>query len=753
MSSITESPSKGLVARFVQKVDGEQGVARLNRRAVPVKEEPTPEKAQGPKATLLAIPQLRAVPVKEEPTPEKALAQATNKAVSEVDDAILPVSKRVQQLDGDEGVARLNRRAVPESTPEKAAVVEPTDDMSDSDNILPVAMRVQQLDGDEGVARLNRRVLPVKEEVPEETEETDDTNVSRLLFKEETVAVQQSEDNVNHLLFTPREGPAAVVARPALRNSIVNETARRNSRVSFAKDFGLDMASEESEVDMGLEDSDGDEAGNNPADTNMSFATGDNSDSGSDDDDLDEEYDFDHEKLAELVKSGADRMQLASVVEDAMASALERKLARKAGKEPRDIEALAAAAAAEGKTNEDGSWDLEGHMTPTGQMTPPASAAASPALDADAVAERAKEAIALANARRRRSSAARKQIPGIALAMEQAKERRRQSLAKKFNGGADAQDKIQAAMEQARGRHRASMCKAADVLECADYDLDGAQSSDVAQKMRLVQQAMEDARVRHRRSISTAMQQLQQSPEKPNMNIDAQEFTPVKEFIPQQTYCATPENWNPGMSSMPDGAQWSTSNWTGPSTAIQNRIAQAVTGAYETHCYQQGYSQEGYMQQDYMQNDGSCQQAYQQDYSAQNGSCQQTYQQNSNYGQQQDFQQQGYGQEQVYQQQSTPQYAQDSYQQGYVQQVAAPQQYAQQQCQQAPVCEQQYYNAQEAQSWQCQQPQQQPDQAWQQQQYGMQAGDASWNCNGMTKDTGCWDNQQTYSQNWRLGSA
>merc|ERR1719399_1249005 len=104
--------------------------------------------------------------------------------------------------------------------------------------------------------------------------------------------------------------------------------------------------------------------------------------------------------------------------------------------------ATLAAAAKENKADGDESdeedWDLAGRMTPD-RMTPTENASTSPA-PVDEVVERAKQALALANARRRRSSAAKKNIPAIAQAMDEAKERRRRSLAKKLNTSGDSQD-------------------------------------------------------------------------------------------------------------------------------------------------------------------------------------------------------------------------------------------------------------------------------------------------------------------------
>lgn len=361
-------------------------------------------------------------------------------------------------------------------------------------------------------------------------------------------------------MFTPREGAAAAPdpapsggnlykqtlqkLKPALRSSNAPEAARRLSRVSFVKDFGLNLG-DDSDVDMGLQ-SDAEDAPIEPART-MSFALADSDEDDSDSDDgLDDEYEFDHDRLAELVKGGADRSQLASVVEDAMAAALERKLAPKKGQDQND--------AGDKDTAAPSCWDLvDGQMTP-GQMTPPEGNATSPARgDVDDLTKRAQEALASANARRRRSSAQRKNDggPGIARALDEAKDRRRKSLAK-LNGGSEMQEGNDAAMQHANRRHRQSISKAADVLECAGYDEDDVDSSEAAAKMRLVQQAMEDARRRHRRSIAEAVRALEQAPVAPKLSEDAKTFNPpmnaeAKAFSPPMNSEA--KAFNPPMNA------------------------------------------------------------------------------------------------------------------------------------------------------------------------------------------------------------
>jgi len=182
--------------------------------------------------------------------------------------------------------------------------------------------------------------------------------------------------------------------------------------------------------------------------------------------------------------------------------------------------------------------------------------------------------------------------------------------------------------------------------------------------MKLVQQAMEDARLRHRRSIARAVQNLDAPPAliKPTLNAEAQEYNPCGAY--SNTMADQPQQavWNQttsGHGCSPDAA-WGTpsmDSWNCPSSSMQTRIDNAVSSAYNTHCYQQGYAEQDYTQ-DYSQQ-GACNQlAYQQ--------AQSPYEQQQSYGQQ--SVQQGYGQEmgqQSYQQDMT--YGQQSASLGYAQ--------------------------------------------------------------------------------------
>merc|ERR1711904_644426 len=417
-----------------------------------------------------------------------------------------------------------------------------------------------------------------------------------------------------------------------------------------------------------------------------------------------------------------------------MAAALERKLARIAGKDPRDMQTLAEEAAkAKAATEED--WDVEGRMTP-GRMTPREGNAeiAKQALEMTGSeeaavawlnAEIANQALANAHDRRRRSSAAKKHTSTIALAMEQAKGRRRRSLAKKY--GMPVEDAISEAMEHARGRHRKSISKAADILESAGYDGENVTFDDASSKMKLVEQAMADARQRHRRSVDRAMMQLEESPLPPaHLNAWANEFTPqqqqhaqtssfntgAQEFTPQQQV----QNWHADVYGQCESMQ--TNEWNTPISFIQDRISSAVSTAYQT--YEQNYDQYDQSRAGYDQY-GCSQQRYAGGYS-------QGCDSQMSCGQQWAMQEQGYGQQQCYGQ------TQQVYDQSY------------QQCQQQQSYDQSYQYGQNCHSYQ--QGSHLDNGQWQ---CGNEAG--AWDTNMYSKEAAGWDNQQTYTSPWRLGSA
>merc|ERR1711871_873251 len=183
----------------------------------------------------------------------------------------------------------------------------------------------------------------------------------------------------------------------------------------------------------------------------------------SDDDDIYDEYDFDHTKIAEMLKAGADREKLTSAIEDAMAAALERRLKEKtAASIPAEPEPTMQA-------------DVAGQMTP-GRMTPTEGVTPGDGPDSETVAQHMQQAIESAQMRRRRSSAAKKPIAAIAEARKMAAEKRRASLAARMGsgpGGENEQESIlnsaAQALQSAQRRHRKSISKASQVLGDVGY--------------------------------------------------------------------------------------------------------------------------------------------------------------------------------------------------------------------------------------------------------------------------------------------
>ncbi|CAE8647625.1 unnamed protein product [Polarella glacialis] len=230
------------------------------------------------------------------------------------------------------------------------------------------------------------------------------------------------------------------------------------------------------------------------------------------DDDLDDAYNFDPDKVADLLKNGCSQAEISEKLQEAMAKSLERRLEETWVPSARDQLSLdnpyGYAVENTRPTCED---DLAGRMTPPREPSPERSAVVDSADVATRFAQ-AQAAAAARNGRGRRSSAVRRDA--IQTAMAEAATRHRRSIVAKASAtvGADAEEsavsKIQEAMQSAQKRHRQSICKAAEALECAGM----ADHPEVADKLGMVQKAMEDARRRHRRSIAEAVCFVEQTP-------------------------------------------------------------------------------------------------------------------------------------------------------------------------------------------------------------------------------------------------
>lgn len=221
------------------------------------------------------------------------------------------------------------------------------------------------------------------------------------------------------------------------------------------------------------------------------FAMGGDSDSdsgfGSDDDewDLEDAYNFDPERVAELLKNGSyNEEELVETIQEGMAEAM---LQRMNLIEDADLEA----------TRPDCSGDVDGRMTP-----PPKEKdqdAATPP-DPKVLASKIEN---VKDGRRRSSMGGRRNIND---AVRTGAARTRKSIAciasSKTATGED-KAKIELAAEMTTKRHRMSLHKAAEITDMAGLgDEEG-----IADKLRAIQRAVLTARCRHRATVATAVKE------------------------------------------------------------------------------------------------------------------------------------------------------------------------------------------------------------------------------------------------------
>jgi hypothetical protein len=330
--------------------------------------------------------------------------------------------------------------------------------------------------------------------------------------------------------LTPRLTPATSPRVTVGLSSNAVRSKRRNSKASFVETLGLNTNLDAELVGFEdvLEDSlvHSSLLGGDTQVSTINFVDSDDDldDDQDDDEKIYDEYDFDNDKIAEMIQAGVDREKLTSVIEEAMAASLERKLKAKTmaplGAVISSDNPYATGALQPGETT----YDLAGHMTP-GRMTPSESTAAP--IDSQTVAERMRCAVESAKLRRRRSSATGKYADTIDEARRMAAMKRRASL--NAHMGDCMQETISEAMRNANRRHRQSISKAAEILEDVGYD-DSTQVTEIATKMNMIEVAMAEARRRHRRSIAEAVEQLQERPVGSTLNTSAQVFTPHAEL-------------------------------------------------------------------------------------------------------------------------------------------------------------------------------------------------------------------------------
>eukprot|EP00929_Paragymnodinium_shiwhaense_P114024 TRINITY_DN8232_c0_g1_i1.p1 TRINITY_DN8232_c0_g1~~TRINITY_DN8232_c0_g1_i1.p1 ORF type:complete len:682 (+),score=218.44 TRINITY_DN8232_c0_g1_i1:121-2166(+) len=340
---------------------------------------------------------------------------------------------------------------------------------------------------------------------------------------------------------------------------------RRRSKASFLENLGLKEQPEDDDnflADILEEDSDVEVAavatgcstfalGSDDSDmSDMSDSDGESIDS------IEEEYDFDHDIIADLVRKHAcsDKERLTEAFEMAMASAFESKLVekvkRKMKKKVESAEDDSAPAA------DPASYDVEGYMTPP--LNEDADVVEHKAVSPREVAKSLDEAAVKANRRRSSMAAMKTGTDPLAQAMRHAAQRHRKSVTARLSvGGGHGEEAGDGKMKEACRRHRQSLCKVAEVLEDAGV-ADNAKDAELDKKMAFVQKAMEDALRKHRQSIVRAVRELEEmpAPAKSAFSADAKEFTPQEPrtptkkqlnadaatFTPQEEATTTPQS-------------------------------------------------------------------------------------------------------------------------------------------------------------------------------------------------------------------
>lgn len=246
------------------------------------------------------------------------------------------------------------------------------------------------------------------------------------------------------------------------------------------------------------------------------FSTSSDPECEEDDDnaDLEDMFDFDPARLADLVNKGARVEELTEHLQDAYAEAFEQRFAMEAEQASRKDEDEEIGVSATG--------DLDQLMTPENVSpveTPPGAASQAPRKSladcTDELEEKGRR-----NEERRRRSIAIQQRPSAAqrghAAVRAMEAVGRRSLASVKVTAVEDRSLLEGAVEdavrRASVRHRWSLTKAAEVLEEAadatDQPLEKWSDEKVDASVGLVQEAIDEARRRHLRSVADAVQKV-----------------------------------------------------------------------------------------------------------------------------------------------------------------------------------------------------------------------------------------------------
>jgi len=320
------------------------------------------------------------------------------------------------------------------------------------------------------------------------------------------------------------------------------------------------------------------------SDNGNMFAIDDSDDEAhGDDDELEDAYNFEPEKVADILKRNVCTMaELTEKFQEAMADALDRRLKNEQWSHlsQSHLSTVPSNNPYPAQAGCENRPDCVGDVT--GRMTPPEGVGTATDLGpgAETVAQKLEQVRQEEMGRQRlRSSVVKREA--ISQAMDQAVSRHRRSLVAKASKleetSGQAHDKIQMAMKDAQRRHRLSISKAAETLDAAG--LEDQDDARVGETFSMVCKAMEEARLRHRRSISEAVRKVTR------MSASAEAFTPSS-----MSSAAVP--FQPAMSAsaepfMPSSMSVSAEPFTPYGMSIQERIQESVASAHR--CQQQIY--------------------------------------------------------------------------------------------------------------------------------------------------------------------
>jgi hypothetical protein len=326
-------------------------------------------------------------------------------------------------------------------------------------------------------------------------------------------------------------GPAAMLeveieraAEEAAKLEVVEEAVEEVSGQEISSTFGTEVPfGVQSQISLVQSFSLEQEASAVQSFASFSLGEASGSDTDEDEQDLEDMFDFDPQRLAGMMNADASPSELMEHLQESYAIALERRLSSGASEARARQEASAQEAADDAMRPSLQTDNLSPLMTPD-KVTPVGSPRGAADSAGGCIASRAQAALEAgelqAEARARRSVAMQHR-PSAAqrgeIAVRAMESFGRQSLAAVANS-TTAEERsaltgaVSDAMRRASRRHRRSVAMAAEVLEevaeASNKPLDKWSDEQIDSQVEHVQQAMEEAYRRHRRSIVNAVNEV-----------------------------------------------------------------------------------------------------------------------------------------------------------------------------------------------------------------------------------------------------